>query len=175
MATDPRYPVGKYMPQPFSQALKEEWLADLKFLPNGVENAISNLDEAQLQTPYREGGWTVHKLVHHIADSHMHAYMRFKFGLLEEAPTIKPYNENDWVQTADVAHLPVNISITLLFALHARWHEFLKHLSDEDWQRTVYHPEHQKSMTLWFLLGLYSWHGRHHIAHITELRQQKGW
>ena len=175
MATDPRYPVGKYIPQPFSESLKEEWLADIKFLPNGVESAISNLDEAQLKTPYREGGWTIHQLIHHIADSHMHAYMRFKFGKLEEAPTIKPYEENDWVKTADVENLPVNISITLLFALHTRWHEFLKHLSDADWQRTVYHPEHKKSMTLWFLLGLYAWHGRHHVAHITELRQQKGW
>lgn len=175
MTTDPRYPIGKYKPQPFSPAQKEEWLADIKFLPNGLEAALQNLDEAQLQTPYREGGWTVHQLVHHVADSHMHAYMRFKFGLLETEPTIKPYEENDWVKTADVQNLPINISITLLFALHTRWHEFLKHISDVDWQRTVYHPEHKKSMTLWFLLGMYAWHGRHHVAHITELRQQKGW
>ena len=98
----------------------------------------------------------------------MHAYMRFKFGKLEEAPTIKPYEEADWVKTADVTNLPVNISITLLFALHARWHEFLKHLSDDDWQRTVDHPEHKKSLTLWFLLGLYAWHGRHHVAHVQR-------
>jgi len=175
MATDLRYPIGKYEPQPFSVEQKEEWLADIKFLPNGLEAALQNLDEVQLQTPYREGGWTVHQLVHHVADSHMHAYMRFKFGLLEEAPTIKPYEEKEWAQTADVQNLPVNISITLLFSLHARWHEFLKHIKDEEWQRTVFHPEHQKSMTLWFLLGLYAWHGKHHMAHITELRQQEGW
>lgn len=173
--TDARYPIGKYEPQPFAEALKEEWLADIKFLPNLVESAIHNLDEAQLQTPYREGGWTVHQLVHHIADSHMQAYIRFKLGKLEDNPTIKPYEENDWVHTADVQNLPVNISITLLFALHARWHEFLKHFTDEDWNKTIFHPEHQKKMTLWFLLGMYAWHGRHHAAHITSLRQQKGW
>jgi uncharacterized damage-inducible protein DinB len=175
MASDPRYPVGKYQPQPYSEALKEEWLADIKFFPNLLENALLNLDEAQLHTPYRDGGWTVHQLVHHIADSHMHAYMRFKFGMLEDAPHIKPYEEADWAKTADVQNLPVNISVTLLFALHVRWHEFLNHFTDADWQKTIYHPQHQKSMTLWFLLGLYAWHGKHHAAHITELRQQKGW
>lgn len=174
-ALDPRYPIGKYEPQPFSEDQKEEWLADIKFLPNALENALHNLDEAQLQTPYREGGWTVHQLVHHIADSHMQAYMRFKLGKLEDNPTIKPYEEGDWVKTADVQQLPVNISITLLFALHTRWHAFLKSLEGDDWQRTIFHPEHQKTMTLWYLLGTYAWHGKHHVAHITELRQQQGW
>ena len=173
--TDVRYPVGKYGPQPFSEVQKEEWLADIRFLPNSLESAIHNLDEAQLQTPYREGGWTVHQLVHHVADSHMQAYIRFKLGFLENNPTIKPYNEGDWVTTADVQNLPVNISITLLYALHARWHAFLSNLADKDWQKTIYHPEHQQAQTLWYLLGSYAWHGRHHTAHITELRQQKGW
>ncbi|RYZ24450.1 MAG: putative metal-dependent hydrolase [Chitinophagaceae bacterium] len=175
-STDLRYPVGKYEPNPFSADRKEEWIADIKFLPNLLEAAISNLDEAQLQTPYRPGGWTVHQVVHHVADSHMNAYIRFKLGMTEENPTIKPYEENDWAQLEDVRVLPVNISITLLFALHERWTVFLKSITDEDWQRrTVFHPEHQKEMTLWHLLGMYAWHSRHHTAHVTALRGRMGW
>lgn len=173
--TDPRYPIGLFEPRPFSAAQKEEWIADIRFLPNAIESALNNLDEAQLQTPYRDGGWTVHQLVHHVADSHMNAYVRFKLGYTEQAPTIKPYEEQLWAETADVAQLPVNISITLLFALHQRWHTFLLSLTDKDWQKTVYHPGQQKELTLWDLLGSYSWHGRHHTAHITALRERKGW
>lgn len=172
---DLRYPIGHYEPKPFSESQKQQWLADIKFLPNVIESAISNLDEKQLHTPYREGGWTVHQLVHHIADSHMNAYIRFKLGYTEENPTIKPYEEKLWAQTSDVTNLPVNVSITLLFALHQRWHEFLTSFQDEDWNKTVFHPEHKKEMTLWFLLGMYAWHGRHHAAHINNLRQRNNW
>src|ERR1700719_3185982 len=156
---DPRFPIGKYEPQPFSIEQKVEWLADLKFLPFLLENSIENLDESQLHTPYREGGWTVHQVVHHIADSHMNAYCRFKLGLTEDNPTIRTYNEKTWAELDDVKHLPVNISVTLLFALHARWYELIRHLSESDWNRTVFHPELQKTITLWYLLGMYSWHG----------------
>ncbi|MFL5808992.1 MAG: YfiT family bacillithiol transferase [Flavisolibacter sp.] len=172
---DLRFPIGKYEPQEFSQKLKEQWMTDLRFLPNAIENAVRNLDEKQLHTPYREGGWTVHQLVHHVADSHMNAYIRFKLGYTEHIPTIKPYEENDWASTADVKNLPANISITLLFALHQRWDEFLKSFTDSDWQKTVFHPEHKKEISLWHLLGLYSWHSRHHTAHITALRERMGW
>jgi hypothetical protein len=175
MQIDPRYPVGEYKPKPFSIDQKEEWLSDIRFLPQALENAISNLDEVQLHTPYRDGGWTVHQLVHHVADSHMNAYMRFKLGYTEENATIRPYEEKLWATTTDVQHLPINISLTLLFALHQRWYEFLKHFTNEDWQRTVYHPEHKKTFTLWHLLGMYAWHSRHHTAHITNLREQRGW
>lgn len=175
MAEDPRYPIGKYIPQDYSERLRDEWLADIKFLPDALENAILNLDEQQLQTPYRDGGWTVHQLVHHVADSHINAYIRFKQGFTEDNPTIRPYDENLWAQLQDVSNLPVNISITLLFAVHKRWSEFLKHFKDEDWKKTVYHPEHKKEFSLWQLLGLYSWHSRHHTAHITELRKIKRW
>jgi hypothetical protein len=175
MQEDLRYPIGSYKPQEFSEELRDQWLADIKFLPQLVESAVSNLDEFQLQTLYREGGWTVHQLVHHIADSHMNAYCRFKLGYTEEMPTIRPYEEKLWATTADVQHLPINISITLLHALHARWHEFLNHFSPADWQRTVYHPEQKKEFTLWVLLGMYAWHGRHHTAHITGLRERMGW
>ena len=172
---DLRYPIGKYEPKPYSFSLKDEWLADIKFLPQAIEQAINNLDEAQLQTPYRDGGWTVHQVVHHVADSHMNAYCRFKLGYTEDNPTICPYDENLWIATADVQTLPVNISITLLYALHQRWSEFLRSFTQEDFQKTIYHPEHKKEMTLWFLLGMYAWHSKHHVAHITSLRERMGW
>jgi uncharacterized damage-inducible protein DinB len=174
--SDSRYPIGKYEPQPFSEKLKQQWLADIRFLPNALENAIINLSEQQLQTPYRDGGWTVHQVVHHVADSHMNAYCRFKLGYTENKPAIKPYDENAWAKMDDVKNLPVNVSITLLYAVHQRLFEFLNSLADDDWQnKSVFHPEHNKEMTLWYLLGMYSWHGRHHTAHITSLREVKGW
>jgi uncharacterized damage-inducible protein DinB len=174
--TDPRYPVGKYEPQPFSIPKKVEWLADLKFLPLQLENAVLNLDEVQLLTPYREGGWTIHQLVHHVADSHMNAYCRFKLALTEENPTIKPYDEKLWAELNDVHKLPINISLTLLHALHLRWYEALKYVTDDDWNnKTVFHPEHKKTLRLWYLLGLYAWHGKHHVAHITSLRERMNW
>jgi hypothetical protein len=175
MTTDLRYPIGDYVPQLFEASLKEDWLADIQFLPQRLEAALHNLDEAQLQTPYREGGWTVHQLVHHIADSHINAYCRFKLGITENNPTIRTYEEKLWAETADVKALPVNISITLLFALHQRWYHFLKSFTDSDWQKTIYHPQHKKSVTLWHLLGMYAWHGRHHIAHINGLRERMRW
>lgn len=172
---DPRYPIGKFEPKPFSEAQKLEWLADIKFLPSLLEAAVNNLDDHQLQTPYREGGWTVHQLVHHIADSHLNAYCRFKLGFTEDNPTIRTYDENLWAKTTDVENLPVNISITLLHALHQRWYEFLKHFTDTAWHRTIFHPVYQKDLTLWHLLGIYAWHSRHHVAHINMLRERKNW
>ncbi len=176
MVVDPRYPIGQYEARPFSIETKVEWLADIKFLPIILENAVANLDEAQLHTPYREGGWTVHQLVHHIADSHINAFCRFRLGLTEDNPVIKPYDENGWVQLYDVQKLPINISITLLHALHARMYEMLKYVTDDEWNnRTLFHPEHKRTMRLWYVLGMYAWHGKHHVAHITTLREQKGW
>jgi hypothetical protein len=172
---DLRYPIGKYQPQPFSDELKEQWLNDIKFLPNAVESAILNLSEEQLKTAYREGGWTVHQLVHHIADSHMNAFIRCKLAYTEKDPVIKTYEEKEWVKTPDVQNVPVNISITLLFSLHARWHEFLSNLSEAEYQRAVFHPEHKTLISLWNLLGLYAWHGRHHVAHINNLRNRMNW
>ena len=169
---DEKYPTGKYEPQPFSEEQKQQWLNDIKFLPQALENAIINLDEAQLQTPYRDGGWTVHQLVHHVADSHMNAYIRFKLGLTEDNPTIKTYEEKLWAQLDDVKNLPVNISLTLLHSLHARWYEAIKNLSDEQWNRTVFHPDQKKNLTIWHFLGLYAWHGKHHVAHINKMRER---
>ena len=172
---DLRYPIGRYTAQPFSEKLREEWLIDIQFLPQHLENAVQNLDAAQLDTAYREGGWTVKQVVHHVADSHMNSLIRFKLGLTEDNPTIKPYDENEWVKLADTQNLTVNVSLTLLHALHIRLHELLKNMSRTDLDRTLFHPEHKKEFTLWEFLGLYAWHGRHHTAHITSLRERMGW
>ena len=175
MSDDLRYPIGKFMPLPFSHEQKEKWLLDIKFLPDDLEHAILNLDEAQLETPYREGGWKVKQLVHHVADSHMNAYIRFRLGLTEKNPNIKPYEEGEWAKLKDSEIIPVNVSTTLLHCLHQRWYAFIKDLSEDQWERTVFHPEHKKEISLWELLGMYSWHGRHHVKHITALRERKGW
>jgi hypothetical protein len=166
--TDPRYPIGKYEPQPFSEKQKEDWLNDIKFFPQTLENSIQNLDEAQLDTPYRDGGWKVKQLVHHVADSHINAYCRFKLGLTEDNPAIRPYDEKLWAELNDIETVPINVSLTLLHALHARWYATIKNLADDDWNKTLVHPEHKKTFTLWHLLGM-------HVAHITTLRENKGW
>ncbi len=172
---DLQYPIGKYAMQPFSEELKREWLLDIQALPLLVENAILNLDEQQINTSYREGGWTIEQVVHHLADSHMNAYIRFKLGFTEHNPTIKTYEEAKWAELEDVKELPINVSITLLHALHKRWHTFLQAFSVIDFEKTIFHPEHQKQFTLWQLLGMYAWHGRHHVAHITSLRERMKW
>lgn len=169
------YPIGKYEAQPFSEKQLQQWLIDIQFLPQHLENAVLNLDEAQLDTPYRPEGWTVKQLIHHVADSHMNAYIRFKLGLTEENPTIKPYEEKLWAEMADTKNLPINVSLTLLHSLHARWLQVLKSIEGAQWERTVVHPEHGRQMTLWFLLGMYAWHSRHHTAHITALRERMKW
>ncbi|MFM2361304.1 MAG: hypothetical protein RLZZ316_206 [Bacteroidota bacterium] len=173
---DPRYPIGKYEPQPYSEAQKKIWLQDIQFLPQLLELAIEKLSDTQLNTPYRDGGWTVRQLVHHVADSHMNAYIRFRLGLTETNPTIRPYDEKEWALLADIEKIPVNISITLLYALHTRWHATIRDLSKDDWMsKTVVHPEHGKQMTLWHLLGMYAWHGKHHLTHVTALKEKMGW
>jgi len=168
---DPRYPIGRYQPRAFAEAQKEIWLNEIRLLPAVLENAIQNLDAAQLHSPYREGGWTIHQLVHHIADSHMNAYIRFKLGMTELNPAVKSYEEKLWADLADVQLLPVNVSITLLHALHARWYAAIKDLTELQWNRTVIYPSTQKETTLWHLLGMYAWHGNHHVAHILSFRK----
>jgi hypothetical protein len=175
MINDLSYPIGKYVPQPFSEELLKEWMNDIRYLPNHLENALLNLDEAQIDTPYRPDGWTVKQLVNHVADSHMNAFIRFKLGLTEDKPVIKPYLQDAWVQLADTNHTAVNLSVTLLHALHARWTTLLQYIAPDEWNRVVVHPEYQKEMSLWYLLGLYAWHGKHHTAHITALRERMNW
>lgn len=165
---DPRYPIGRYQPQPYSDSLRDEWINDIRSLPLLLENAILNMDEAQLNSAYREGGWKIKQLVHHVADSHMNAYVRFKLALTEDVPTIKPYDQNLWAELTDSEEVPANISLTLIHALHARWYALLRNMRREDWDRKVYHPEQKKELSLWHFLGMYAWHGKHHTAHITN-------
>ena len=179
--TDLRYPIGKVEDQIFSnkggydEKVKATYLQDIQMCPSLLENAILNLDEQQLNVPYRDGGWTSRQVIHHVADSHMNAYVRFKLALTEENPTIKPYNEAAWAELSDTKKLPVNISLTLLYALHTRWVELMNNMSESDWQRTIFHPEHKREIKLWDMLGTYAWHGKHHTAHITALRERMGW
>lgn len=172
---DLRYPIGEYVPLPFDPNLLPGLIADIQFLPNRLEAALQNLDEAQLLTPYRPGGWTVQQVVHHVADSHMNAYIRFKLASTNSGVTVTPYDEQAWAETSDIS-LPVNISITLLHCLHLRWVHYLKAIPPEDWsEKSVFHPAHKKHLSLWYLLGMYAWHGQHHTAHITALRERMSW
>jgi hypothetical protein len=136
--------------------------------------AVSGLSTAQLDTPYRDGGWTVRQVVHHVPDSHMNAYTRFRLALTESEPTIKPYDQEAWANLADSRTAPVEWSLALLEALHRRWAAMLESLADEDFSRRFRHPE-IGVVTLGEVLGMYSWHGRHHVAHITGLRGRMGW
>ena len=172
---DLSYPIGRFVSQPYSDKELKERLMAIMFLPKELENAIQNLDEYQIETPYRPDGWTVKQLINHIADSHMNAFIRFKLGLTEENPTIKPYNQDAWVNLNDTKIVPINVSITLVHALHARWAALLNGISSADLERTVFHPEQKKEITLWHMLGLYAWHGKHHVKHITALRERMKW
>ena len=178
---DLQYPIGKADDQPFSNTkefdenILQSYLQDIAICPSLLEHTILNLDEVQLDTPYRNGGWTSKQVVHHVADSHMNAFIRFKLGLTEDNPTIKPYDEAAWATLSDTQNLPLNISLTLLHALHKRWHELLINIKENEWSRTVFHPQYRRTMTLWQLLATYAWHGKHHTAHVTALRERKGW
>jgi len=174
-ATDPRYPIGPFQPATsFTEADRRERLADIEGLPRRLREAVKNLSQAQLDTPYREGGWTVRQVVHHVPDSHMNAYVRWKLTLTEDVPTIKPYDEAAWALLADSA-MDVNVSLNLLEAVHARWVAVIRAMQPEHWAREFFHPEMNKKLTLDQMLALYSWHSRHHLAHITELKKRKGW
>jgi len=173
--TDPRYPVGKFhYDGPASEEQRQTFLDDITRTPANLRAAVKGLSEAQLDTPYRDGGWTVRQVVHHVPDSHLNSYMRFKLALTEEEPTIKPYAEDRWAELADTRATPIDVSLTLLESLHDRWVRLLGSLKPEDWKRAFRHPE-LGLMSLEKNLALYAWHGRHHVAHITELRKARGW
>jgi uncharacterized damage-inducible protein DinB len=172
---DPRYPVGDYTPpQEVTPALRQQAIAAIAEAPANLRAAIKGLSEEQLNTPYREGGWTVRQLAHHVPDSHMNAYIRFRLALTEQEPTIKPYQEARWAELEDAKNASPDVSLTLLDSLHSRWVRLLRSLQPSDFARTFRHPDHGVRTVDW-LLFLYAWHGRHHTAHITELRKRKGW
>jgi uncharacterized damage-inducible protein DinB len=172
---DPRYPIGKFeLPKDVTPALRQAAIDDIAATPAKVRAAVAGLSDAQLDTPYREGGWTVRQVVHHVADSHMNAYVRCRLALTETQPTMKPYEESAWANLEDARSAPVEVSLKLIEPLHERWVRLLRSMKTEQYARTLLHPEHGVKNLDW-LLFLYSWHGKHHTAHITELRKQKGW
>jgi hypothetical protein len=173
--TDLRYPIGKFhFEGPLTQDQKQKCLDDIEQTPSNLRAAVKGLSAEQLDTPYRPEGWTVRQLAHHVPDSHLNAYIRFKLALTEDDPTIKPYAEDRWAQLADTQTTPVEVSLTMLDSLHSRWIRLLRSLTPEDWKRTFRHPE-MGEVSLEKNLALYSWHGRHHVAHITSLRERNRW
>jgi Mycothiol maleylpyruvate isomerase N-terminal domain. len=174
MSEDLRYPIGKFTFDKDSAAARNDAITAIEELPVRLRQTIAGLSEEQLQTPYRDGGWTVHQLIHHIADSHMNSFIRYKLALTEEKPTIKTYDEALWAQTTDVTNVPVEISLKLLDAVHERWFILLTSLSDEAFARELNHPEHGL-VNLEYMTALYAWHSRHHTAHIARLRERMDW
>lgn len=177
MATkDLRYPVGKFVwPESLSTSERKTAIQAVADTPGMIRSAIQGLTDAQLDTPYRPDGWTVRQVVHHVPDSHLNAYTRFKLALTEENPTIKPYDESAWAELEDGKSRLIEASLGLLDGLHARWVFLLERMKASDFDRRLRHPEHERVITLDMLLAMYAWHGRHHTAHITELRRRSGW
>lgn len=173
---DPRYPIGRFQFDGDAAAGKrEQWIEQIAAAPARLRAAVTGLTAAQLDTPYRDGGWTVRQVVHHLPDSHLNAYTRIKLALTEEAPTIKPYEEARWAELPDARAGEIEPSLLLLESLHQRWLMLLRQLKPHDFDRQFRHPEHGRTFRLGETLALYAWHGRHHVAHITALRKRKGW
>jgi hypothetical protein len=172
---DPRYPIGKFTWNgPNSREQRARLIEDIAATPERMRKAVEGLTEQQLDTPYREGGWTVRQVVHHVPDSHMNSYIRFKLALTEHEPTIKPYDEAQWAELIDAKDAPIETSLQLLEALHRRWVMLLQSLSDEHVNKQFTHPE-LGQVSLDKNIAIYAWHGKHHVAHINALREQKGW
>lgn len=170
-----RYPIGRYQPlEKLSEENRKQLIAKIEETPKKLRAAVAGLSREQLDTPYRDGGWTVRQVVHHMPDSHMNSYVRFKLALTEDEPTIKTYNETRWAELNDSKTTPIESSLELMDALHERWINLLRGMSAADFARKMRHPE-RGAITLDNTLGLYAWHGQHHVAHITTLRERKGW
>jgi uncharacterized damage-inducible protein DinB len=173
--TDLRYPIGKaQLVAPLDDGERRQMIAQIEEAPARLRAAVAGLTPEQLDTPYRPGGWTVRQVVHHVPDSHLNAYVRFKFALTEQEPAIKTYDEARWAELPDTRAVPVEVSLALLENLHRRWVALLRALAAADFARTLRHPDHGV-ITLDQLLCIYSWHGRHHTAHVTALRERMGW
>ena len=174
--TDLRYPVGRLTFDPdITGGKRTAWIRQIAEAPAALRAAVDGLTEAQLDRPYRPEGWTVRQVVHHLPDSHLNAYIRFKLALTEDNPTIKPYEEARWAELPDGPGTPVGVSLMLLESLHRRWMVLLKRLTTEQWERTFVHPEKDRPQRLDHVVAMYAWHGKHHIAHITALRDRMAW
>jgi len=175
MSEDLRYPVGKFQPKDtLTDAERRTMIEEIAGHPARFRAAVAGLSDEQLDTPYRPEGWTVRQVIHHVPDSHLNSYVRFKWTLTEDNPAIKAYDEKAWAELPDAKTLPVDISLSLLTAVHARWTEMLRRITAEQWKRTFIHPENGP-MNLERLLQLYVWHGRHHEAHILRLKERMKW
>ena len=176
MSDDLRDPVGKFNrpSNTLTADQRRELVQQIAATPARMREAVAGLTESQLDTPYRDGGWTVRQVVHHVPDSHMNAYTRVKLALTEEQPTIKPYDEAAWAKLNDVRDTPIETSLVLLETLHQRWDTILRAMTGADFERTLLHPD-MGVMTLDALIAMYAWHGRHHVGHITSLRSRSGW
>lgn len=170
---DLRFPIGRFTYDSYTDDDINNWIMEIEEIPGQLKEAVRDLTDEQLDTPYRPEGWTVRQVVHHLADSHMHSYIRFKFALTEDAPLIKPYDEAKWAELPD-SELPVDVSLALLETLHSRWTALLWSLSEDDLKKTFQHPA-DGEISLGMATGTYSWHGRHHITHITALRERENW
>jgi uncharacterized damage-inducible protein DinB len=172
---DARYPIGKFRWEGAATvAQRERWISEIQAAPARLREAVKGLSDERLDTPYREDGWTVRQVVHHLSDSHLNAYIRFRLALTEDRPTIKPYDQALWANLQDARTAPISASLTLLEALHERWVILLRSLGEADFARTFKHPE-WGSPNLDWVLAQYAWHGRHHVAHITSLAARIGW
>ncbi len=176
MTDDLRYPTGRFVPPPSWPATSiAEWRAAITALPTELRSAVDRLDDGQLDTTYRDGGWTVRQVVHHVLDSHVNAYCRFKLALTEDTPTIKSYDEARWAELPDGRTGSIEPSLGALAGIHQRWGRLLEEMSPGDFDRCFHHPEHDSTFPLGRTLAMYAWHGRHHVAHIAALRQREGW
>jgi uncharacterized damage-inducible protein DinB len=170
-----QYPLGKYeAPATIDEVQRKAWIRQIASLPVQLSSAVHGLHDEELDTPYREGGWTVRQVVHHVADSHLNSQIRFRWALTEDVPLIKAYHEKLWAELPDARTLPVKVSLDLLDGLHRRWIALLLRMTEADFKRRLRHPE-AGELTLEWMLGLYAWHGRHHTAHITRLKERMGW
>ncbi len=175
VSEDLRYPIGKFTyPMEITKGQRDTWIGEIETLPSKLRESVAELDDQQLDTPYREGGWTIRQVVHHVPDSHLNSYTRFRLALTENCPTIKPYREDAWADLADAKSAPVEPSLKLLEGLHARWVILLRSMDQDQFGRVFEHPE-MGPMPLARTLALYAWHGKHHLAHIHNVRSRLGW
>ena len=168
-----RFPIGPFVPNDPSPSEREELIRHVERTPRLLREAVAGLDETELDTPYRDGGWTIRQVVHHLPDSHLNSYVRFRLALTETSPVIRPYDEGAWAELLDARSAPPEISLSLLDSLHMRWVLLLRSLSSREWARTLIHPS-SGEMTLGVMLAMYAWHGQHHVAHITSWRARSG-
>lgn len=169
-----QYPIGKYRPGEIKTEMIDDWIEELRTFPERLSVVLNGINEQSLKYTYRPEGWNIQQLVHHLADSHMNSIIRFKWTLTEDNPTIKPYLESEWAKLHDVKDVPIEASLQILNGVHARLSSLLSNLGEKEFARTFIHPEHGKTMNLAYLVGMYAWHGNHHLAHInTALKFEK--